>query len=454
MRRLPILPPSERLASRRALLTAAGLALTLPKLAGAAPAAAPASGSASAASAVPAKPAASATATAASAATVPPATPVAAPAPAPVTPPCHPATDWVAFSSRHIQPDGRVIDFNTAQQQSTSEGQSYGLFFSLVHNDRAVFARVLAWTEANLAGGSLAKQLPAWQWGRKPESGWGVLDPNAASDADLWIAYSLMEAGRLWNDANYRALGRSVLAMVVRDEVVSLSGLGRMLLPWPKSVASGAQWRLNPSYMPLQLLRYFQQADPAGPWHEVTENTLRMFGGVTPKGFAPDWCAWSPADRAFVADPLKGVTGSYDAIRCYLWAGMLSDKDPARKMLLLNLRGPRVLLADHQPVPEYVDTVSGAVRGMAPLGFAGAMLPYLKATNDTDALAAQVARVPGGRVVPVAPNPGAPPVAPLPYYEQCLLLFGQAWLDGRYEFGRNGQLQTSWRTLCRPNRPA
>ncbi|MEZ2293334.1 cellulose synthase complex periplasmic endoglucanase BcsZ [Variovorax sp. RCC_210] len=437
MRPLPTPPPLERLASRRALLTAAGLALALPKMASAAPAAAAAPVAAPAAAPSPAPAAAAA--------------PAAAPA-------CHPATDWLAFASRHIQPDGRVIDFNTPQQQSTSEGQSYGLFFALVHNDRPTFARVLAWTESNLAGGSLSKQLPAWQWGRKPEGGWGVLDPNAASDADLWIAYALMEAGRLWNDTNYRTLGRAVLAMAVRDEVVSLPGLGRMLLPWPKSVATAPAWRLNPSYMPLQLLRYFQQADPAGPWHEVTDNTLRMFGAVTPKGFAPDWCAWSQDERAFVADPVKGVTGSYDAIRTYLWAGMLSDKDPARKMLLLNLRGPRVLLADHQPVPEYVDTVTGAVRGMAPLGFAGAMLPYLKAAGETDALAAQVARVPGGRVVAVPPNPNTPPVtppvAPLPYYEQCLLLFGQAWLDGRYEFGRNGQLQTSWRTLCRPNRPA
>ncbi|MGJ7574209.1 cellulose synthase complex periplasmic endoglucanase BcsZ [Variovorax sp. RB2P76] len=453
MRRLQIITPSPQpLAGRRALLATVGLALTLPKLAAAAPGTAPAAaGPAAPPAAAPASAAARANAPAPSSSA---ATPAPTPAPAPVAAACHPATDWAAFAGRHIQPDGRVIDFSTAQQQSTSEGQSYGLFFALVHNDRATFARVLSWTEANLAGGSLAKQLPAWQWGRKPEGGWGVLDANSASDSDLWIAYALMEGGRLWNEANYRTLGRAVLAMVVRDEVVSLPGLGRMLLPWPKSVASGPLWRLNPSYMPLQLLRYFQQADPAGPWNEVTDNTLRMFGGVTPKGFAPDWCAWSQSDRAFVPDPVKGATGSYDAIRTYLWAGMLSDKDPARKMLLLNLRGPRQELAAGHPVPEYVDTVTGAVRGMAPLGFSGAMLPYLKALNDNDALAVQVARVPGGRVPPRAPNDTTPPVAPLPYYEQCLLLFGQAWLDGRYEFGRNGQLQTSWRTLCRPNRPA
>lgn len=420
MRRSNTAPPSDRLASRRALLGAAGLALALPRLAAAAPAAAPPA---------PAAPAAAA-------------------------PACHPATDWAAFAARHIQPDGRVIDFNTQQQQSTSEGQSYGLFFSLIHNDRAIFSRVLAWTQANLAGGSLSKQLPAWQWGRKPEGGWGVLDANAASDADLWIAYSLMEAGRLWNDAGYRTLGREVLALAVREEIINVPGLGRMLLPWPKSVASGPLWRLNPSYAPLQLLRYFQQADPTGPWNEVIDNTLRMFGAVTPKGFAPDWCAWSQDSRSFVADPQKGVTGSYDAIRVYLWAGMLSERDPARKMLLLSLRGPRQSLAETHTVPEYVDTVTGQGRGMAPLGFSGAMLPYLKALGATDTLADQVARVPGGRAAPPSPNATTPPVAPLPYYEQCLLLFGQAWLDGRYEFGPTGQLQTSWRTLCRPNRPA
>jgi len=424
MQRSKTVPLPQRPSSRRALLGAAGLVLALPRLAAAAPAASA------------------------------PATPAAAsPSPAPA-PACHPATDWAAFAARHIQPDGRVIDFNTPQQQSTSEGQSYGLFFSLIHNDRATFSRVLAWTEANLAGGSLAKQLPAWQWGRKPAGGWGVLDANAASDADLWIAYALMEAGRLWNDAGYRSLGREVLAQAVREEIINVPGLGRMLLPWPKSVASGPLWRLNPSYMPLQLLRYFQQADAAGPWGEVIDNTLRMFGAVTPKGFAPDWCAWSQDSRSFVADPQKGAIGSYDAIRVYLWAGMLSEKDPARKMLLLNLRGPRQALAENHTVPEYVDTVTGQIRGMAPLGFSGAMLPYLKALDATDALADQVARVPGGRVAPPAANATTPPPTPLPYYEQCLLLFGQAWLDGRYEFGRHGQLQTSWRTLCRPNRPA
>ena len=381
---------------------------------------------------------------AAQAAPTAPAAPPAAPMPAT----CHPAADWNAFVARHVQREGRVIDFNSPQQHSTSEGQSYAMFFALVHNDRELFARVLGWAETNLANGSVAKNLPAWQWGRKPGGGWGVLDPNPASDADLWIAYALMEAGRLWNEPRYASMGRSLLALVAREEVVSLSGFGRMLLPWPKSVASGSVWRLNPSYMPLQLLRYFQHADPQGPWAAVADNTVRLLAATAPRGFSPDWCAWSEDARAFVADPEKGTVGSYDAIRVYLWAGMLAEQSPDRRALLQALAGPKRLLADRQPIPELVDTATGTVRGMGPLGFAGALLPYLKAQDVPEALATELARLPNSRA------DGQPSTALLPYYEQMLLLFGQAWLDGRYQFLRNGQLQTSWRLLCRPTRTA
>lgn len=355
---------------------------------------------------------------------------------------CLPATDWESFAARHIQADGRVVDFDTPQQQSTSEGQSYALFFALVHNDRPAFNKVLDWTEANLAAGSLEKRLPAWQWGRKPDNGWGVLDENPASDSDLWIAYSLLEAGRLWNEPRFLALGRAVLARAAREEVANLPGLGRILLPWPLAIAKGPDWRLNPSYLPLPLLRRFQQ-EGAGPWAEIADNTLRMIAATAPQGFAPDWCAWSEASKSFVADPEKGTVGSYDAIRVYLWAGMLNASDPARQALLKSLYGPRRTLEQRKPMPEYVDTATGSMRGTGPVGFSGALLPYLKSQNLDSLLEAELARV-RARVG----SPAQPAVTPLPYYERMLLLFGQGWLDGRFAFSRSGELQTHWRLLC------
>ncbi|MEI7536628.1 MAG: glycosyl hydrolase family 8, partial [Comamonadaceae bacterium] len=67
---------------------------------------------------------------------------------------CDGWSDWIIFRDRFVQADGRVVDFS-ADAQSTSEGQTYAMFFALVANDRPSFDRLLAWTRANLAQGDL-----------------------------------------------------------------------------------------------------------------------------------------------------------------------------------------------------------------------------------------------------------------------------------------------------------
>jgi endoglucanase len=44
---------------------------------------------------------------------------------------------WEQFKKAYVSPEGRVIDPSDARKISTSEGQSYGLFFALAANDRA-----------------------------------------------------------------------------------------------------------------------------------------------------------------------------------------------------------------------------------------------------------------------------------------------------------------------------
>ncbi len=106
---------------------------------------------------------------------------------------------WNSYASRFIDSQtGRVFDPN-GDQHTTSEGEAYALFFALADNDRPTFDRVLSWTQDNLASGDLKTHLPAWIWGKNKDGQWKVLDPNSASDADVWMAYTLLEAGRLWN---------------------------------------------------------------------------------------------------------------------------------------------------------------------------------------------------------------------------------------------------------------
>ncbi|MBB5412197.1 MULTISPECIES: cellulose synthase complex periplasmic endoglucanase BcsZ [unclassified Paraburkholderia] len=348
---------------------------------------------------------------------------------------------WQSFVQRFVQADGRVIDYSTPAQQTTSEGQSYALFFALVANDRATFDKLLGWTRANLAGNQFDAQnlrLPAWQWGKKPDGSYGVLDPNSASDSDLWIAYDLLQAGRLWHNPAYTQLGQALAERIAHDEVANLSGLGPMLLPGAQGFRNGNVTRLNPSYLPLPVLRALAHEVPDGPWAKLADNAYQFVKTVSPQGFAPDWAAWQ--NGRFVVDPKNGDVGSYDAIRVYLWAGLASPADPLAKPWLGALGGMRAKVAQNGFPPEKVSSTTGAASGEGPLSYWGALAPYFKTLGDEHGLG--LART---RLAALDANvPGREPV----YYDRVLGLFGTGFIDGRYRFDEAGGLVPAWRTAC------
>ena len=211
------------------------------------------------------------------------------------------------------------------------------MFFALADNDRPTFNRVLAWTEANLASADLQTHLPAWLWGKNKDGQWKVLDPNSASDADVWMAYTLIEAGRLWKSPGDTNLGRAMLAQIAKNEVVNLPGFGPMLMPGPAGFQQGNSWTLNPSYLPLFLFKRLADVDPAGPWAQIALGIPVLLEQSSRHGFAMDWVEYVPGDGFYPApkpsaaeqnpSDTAGPEGSYDAIRVYLWAGMLDPDD-------------------------------------------------------------------------------------------------------------------------------
>jgi len=186
-----------------------------------------------------------------------------------------PWREWRAFVDRHIEPDGRVVDHLNTDLRSTSESQSYGLFFALVDNDPVLFDRILAWTRRHLCRGRADLNLPAWLWGRAADGQFRVLDPNTAADGELWIAYALLEAGRLWKRPGLVEAGRQTLALMRTAEVVELPGFGPMLLPGNRGFVQADRWTLNPSYLPLFVLRRFAAVDARGPWARLPNAAWR-----------------------------------------------------------------------------------------------------------------------------------------------------------------------------------
>lgn len=351
-----------------------------------------------------------------------------------IAPNC-PAQDWQSlwksYAAKFMDNQIRVIDHD-AGDRTTSEGQAYAMFFALVANDRSRFDRLLHWTEANLASGDLTTHLPAWSWGKGPGGKWAVLDSNSASDADLWMAYTLLQAGKAWNEPHYTTLGTALAKTIAAEETVQLPGFGMMLIPGPKGFRDGDAYRLNASYLPVQLLLDLAREMPQGPWREIATRVPALVAGSSPSGFVSDWSEFRPG---------KGVSpaavGSYDAIRVYLWAGLLDSASPGRADILKALPGMARSLRTNPVPPARVKPDGTVLDPKGPVGFSAALLPYLAALGEDRLGTEQMSRVQSEFKNGLYGNPPR-------YYDQNLAMFALGSKNRQFWFDPQGGLRTAW----------
>src|SRR5262249_31915103 len=158
----------------------------------------------------------------------------------------------------------------------------------------------------------------------------------------------------------------------------------------------------------------FESAGVPGPWPKIRASALRMFAARARHGFVDDWVAYRPR-RGFVTDPVAGAIGSYDAIRIYLWMGLLHESDPDRRQLAAWLNGPLAFWLAHGRVPERIDTANPASDAPAgPVGFLAVLLPALRTSGDARRLAALEKQIEAERRGSLYGDPPA-------YYDQNLL---------------------------------
>lgn len=341
---------------------------------------------------------------------------------------------WQSFLDGFVQDDGRVIDW-TDGGRTVSEGQAYALFCALVADDRAAFRRILEWTQHNLASGDLSRQLPAWLWGHDERTDrWGVLDANSAADADLFIAYALLEAGRLWQIADHEATGRALLRQIRERETTQRFGR-QLLLPGPEGFTEEARVRLNPSYIVPFQMRFFAERDPDGPWSAILREHVRASAEFLPNGLPPDWLMLDA--KGYRPDESTGTRGSFDAVRCYLWSAMrvpgLEVVTPLRERLARALP----MMRRREAMPESWDVASAELHGEGPPGFQLCAAAWLREKGQDNAAERFIALAEAKRKRGLYGEPAR-------YYDQVLALFANGWMEQRFRFAADGRLIPTW----------
>lgn len=335
---------------------------------------------------------------------------------------------WENFKTANVDASFRVIDHSDARSVTTSEGQSYAMFFALVADDRDSFDRLLEWTEKNLCKGDITKNLPSWLWGKNGAS-WATIDTNNATDSDLWIAYNLLEAGRIWKNPEYTAKAHAMMNLLKRD-VREVANLGKVLLPGEKGFDHDGVVTLNPSYYPVFILRRLSMEDPY--WKAVTEGTVRALTRSAPAGFSPDWVKFDSAGKMVAPQGDDYTLGSYNAIRVYMWTGMLSPKDPAYGILMQRFAPMGKLTEATNLPPEKVNIVTGIGNRAGNAGFAACVLPMIQKSKTAAWIRTLIANE---------------PIVGENYYRNVLMIYGAGFDQGLFRFDANGYVEISRASL-------
>jgi len=338
---------------------------------------------------------------------------------------------WTSFKAGFIADNGRVIDPYQNKNVTTSEGQSYALFFALVNNEPELFKQILNWTQKNLAPQGFDKQLPGWLYGKKSRnrnSRLQILDANSASDSDVWIVYSLLQAANLWGVQEYRELAKQLAENIVRKETLQHPFYGRILLPAPTGFVENSTFRLNPSYLPLQVIEAISRDLNDERWHDLLDSSFNILGASAVAGMYPDWVTIDESGNV-----IKREQGGYEAIRNYIWNATLHPQSHFADHMKIGLVQAAYYFNNVGYVPEIInmDNLSYSARGN--VGHMASTLPLFNLVQQS-ALQQSLQQ----KLMEHDFD------AKRSYYSHALALFSLGFVEKRYAFGKHGQLIVDW----------
>jgi endoglucanase len=229
------------------------------------------------------------------------------------------------FLNRYVAPDGRVVRIDQGGD-TVGEGQAYGMLLAAAIGDSQRFNAIWAWTQNNLRRpDGLISFL--WQNGH-------VVDPQAATDADLDASRALLVGACRFHQPALRAQGITLADAILHVEVTSFQGNAVLTAgPW----AVTAPITVNPSYFAPATYQALQAASGNNEWASLAASARSITSTLMspPRVLPPDWARLEGAGPVAIGSPSAPQTQpqfSFDAVRTLV--RMAEDPDPAGRQIV------------------------------------------------------------------------------------------------------------------------
>jgi endo-1,4-beta-D-glucanase Y len=227
-----------------------------------------------------------------------------------------------SFLKRYVTPDGRVSRLDQGGD-TVGEGQAYGMLLAAAIGDQKQFDRIWGWTKSNLRRpDGLISFL--WRKGR-------IVDPQAASDADVDAARALLVASCRFKRGTYRSEALQLANSIMHVEIGSATFEGQPVLtagPW---AITPPPITVDPSYFAPRTFVELASASRDGRWTGVATSSRAVTDKLMPRPgtLPPDWAHLvgnTPVPIYSPSDQHRAPQFGFDAVRTLI--RFAEDPDP------------------------------------------------------------------------------------------------------------------------------
>ncbi len=295
------------------------------------------------------------------------------PKPAPPQPGASAVTAAQYFLNRYVTPDGRVVRIDQGGD-TVGEGQAYGMLMAAAIGDSQRFNTIWSWTQKNLMrpDGLISFH---WQNGH-------VVDPQAASDADLDAARALLVASCRFHNPTLKQQGLHLGNAIMNVEVAQSQGQPVLTAgPW----AVTPPITIDPSYFSPASFALLQAESGNAGWNSLAASsrsiTSTLMSGAN--RLPPDWArldSGKPVPIGSPSDPQSMPEFSFDAVRTLV--RMAEDPNPASRQIaarawpVFSGTNPTKLVVQHTLTGQPIGNILHPVVLVAAAGAADAAGQY------------------------------------------------------------------------------
>jgi endoglucanase len=231
------------------------------------------------------------------------------------------------FLNLYVDRDGRVVRRDQGGD-TVGEGQAYGMLMAAAIGDQKRFDLMWNWTKANLRR---PDGLISFLW----KSG-HVVDPQAASDADLDATRALLVASCRFHRSSYRQEALALGDAIMKVEVGSATFQGQPVLtagPW---AITPPPITVDPSYFAPASFLALRAASHDARWSGLATSGRSITSKLMPSAgrLPPDWAHLDGDTPVPIFDPThqqKPPVFGFDAVRTLV--RFAEDPNPAGRAI-------------------------------------------------------------------------------------------------------------------------